>query len=258
MKRGISIEVEEIAKIYSTYWDAQSYLSLDYPPAPADSPAEAEAKMLKSLENYAELNNKLPDLNIVPIIHFYREPSISMAMLRKVLDYGPRIIAIGALVPYVLMTRNVPRNSRRKAIEFIMSVRELHPKIHVLGLGSPIVTPILRLLDLHSTDTATWRLKAVYGKVMMPGGGERHVTDRGIKFGKREATLDDVKELYEFLKTTGFPLIDDFWIKLDNFEYRALVNAWVIAMSDRPPRHGVFKSMYWELSKLISQPGNNG
>lgn len=208
--------------------------------------------MRKSLENYAELSSKLPDLNIVPVIHFYREPDISMAMLRKVLDYGPRIIAIGALVPYVLMTRNVPRNSRRKAMEFILAVRELHPKVHVLGLGSPIITPILRLLGLHSTDTATWRLKAVYGKVMMPGGGgERHVTDRGIKFGKREATLDDVKELYEFLKATNFPLIDDFWIKLDNFEYRALVNAWVIAMSDRPPRHGIFKSMYGELSKLL-------
>lgn len=251
LKRGIEIGVDDIVDIYSRYWDAQAYLSLDYPPSPLDSREEAWLKMRRSLANYVELSKRLPGFNIVPVIHFYRDVNLSMDMLKMALDHGPSMIAIGALVPYILMTHNVPKNSRRMALEFIMRVKENHPKVHVLGLGSPIITPILRALELHSTDTATWRLKAVYGKVMMPGGGERHVTGRDIKFGKKEATLNDINELYGFLKSTGFPMLDDFWAKLDNFEYRALINAWVVLMSNKPPSHGVFSIMYRELMETL-------
>lgn len=109
-------------------------------------------------------------------------------------------------------------------------------RLHVLGLGSPSVTPILAKIGVDSTDSATWRLKAAYGKVVLPGGGERHVTNRVVNFGRAKATLEDLHTLYTFLKNTGFPALDDFYQRLStSFEYRALVNAWVVLHSREPP-----------------------
>ncbi|MEM1804186.1 MAG: hypothetical protein QXR80_06790, partial [Desulfurococcaceae archaeon] len=97
-----------------------------------------------------------------------------------------------------------------------------------------------------STDSATWRLKAAYGKVILPGGGERHVTSRAVSFGKAKPKDGELEELYRFLKETGFPALDGFYEKIrTSFEYRALVNAWVVVKSwTQTPKAPAFKKLY--------------
>lgn len=251
LTKGVDIGVEYVAKVYSAFWDASRYLSLDYPPSPRDDEGLARAKFRRSVESYVKLSSMLRReyIDIVPVVHYYRDEDLVYETLKAVINHSPGLIAIGGLVPYVLVTRNVPKNSRIRALRFVAKVTEelgdLGIRVHVLGLGSPAVTPILELIGVDSTDTSTWRVKAAYGKVVLPGGGERHVTGRSVNFGKRPIRNGELDELYSFLKRTGFPYLNKFPDALyTSFEYRALINAWVVLVSRDEPRSGVFKSIY--------------
>ncbi|MCG2869493.1 MAG: hypothetical protein L7H10_01945 [Vulcanisaeta sp.] len=253
LKHGKVLDIEDLAALYDRYWDVRYYLNLDYPPSPTDSEGEVRSKLKASLRNYEYLTRRFD--NVIPVIHYHHRTDIISEYLVKYLDRNPPCIAIGGLVPYVLISRNVPKNSRKLALEFLLRVRqETKACIHVLGLGSPVINPILKAIGVDSTDTSTWRVKAAYGKVVMPGGGERHVSGRAINFGGKEATSDDLARLYRFLRETGFPLIDRFFEELQtSFEYRALVNAWVILNSYEPPSTGVFRKIYNELVESMGR-----
>ncbi len=245
LKHGIEPKIEDIERIYEKYWDARFYLNLDYPPSPSDDEYTLKIKLRKSLENYDRLFKKFE--NTIPIIHFHHKIDIIMNFLKKYLNYNFEILAVGALVPYVLMTKGVPSGSRRLAINFLKELRSIFKgKIHVLGLGSPIVTAILKAIGIDSTDSSTWRVKAAYGKIVSPGGGEVHVTDRNINFGKKKASIQDINRIYNFLRETNFPLIGDFWKICTDFEYRALVNAWIVIHSEELPRCRSFLKIYRE------------
>lgn len=243
LKKGLSVDVDKIAEIYRRI-DAQLYFSLDVPPSPSDSPDEAEKKFQKSYRNWLKLRRAVGDV-VMPVLHVHRDPALFEKYLALYRD-APAL-AIGAAVPYVLITRGVPRGSRELAIRLIQRVKEeFKGPLHVLGMGSPAVTPVLRAIGVDSTDSATWRLKAAYGKVLLPGGGERHVTDRNVNFGRAKPRDGELEELYLFLKTHGFPALDGFFERIrTSFEYRALVNAFVVVHSTHhTPRPPTFRRLY--------------
>ncbi|GGI68626.1 tRNA-ribosyltransferase [Vulcanisaeta souniana JCM 11219] len=252
LRYGKIPDIEELARIYDQVWDARYFLNLDYPPSPTDSEHDLETKLRRSLDNYEHLIKKFD--NVLPVLHYHWKTDIIMRYLLKYLNFNPKCIAIGGLVPYVLISRGAPKNSRRTALGFLLKIkRETDLCIHVLGLGSPVINPILSMINIDSTDTSTWRVKAAYGKVVMPGGGERHVSGRAINFGGKKATSDDLARLYEFLRSTGFPVLDRFDdIKL-SFEYRALVNAWVVLNSFEKPGSGVFRNIYDEVTNELAK-----
>ncbi|ABL89150.1 conserved hypothetical protein [Pyrobaculum islandicum DSM 4184] len=252
LKRGLLLDVDKIAEIYRRV-DAQLYLSLDIPPSPEDPPDLAEKKMRKSYQNWLKLRKSVGDA-VVPVLHVYRDPALFEKYLSLYRD-APAL-AIGAAVPYVLITRGVPRGSREYALRLIKRAREEYRgPLHVLGMGSPSVTPILALLGVDSTDSATWRLKAAYGKVLLPGGGERHVTDRVVNFGRAKPKDGELEELRRFLAENGFPALDGFYERIKtSFEYRALVNAFVVIKStSHPPRSTAFRKLYVKIAEEVSK-----
>ncbi|MFN3804949.1 MAG: tRNA-ribosyltransferase [Pyrobaculum sp.] len=236
MRRGIPVDVQYIVRIYQSV-DADLYFSLDVPPTPQDPPELARKKLERSYENWLKLSKTM---EVVPVLHVYKDRKLSLEYLERY-ENAPAL-AIGGAVPYVLTTRGT---SRRHALTIIEAARRrFKGRLHVFGLGSPAVTPILRALGVDTTDAATWRLKAAYGKVILPGGGERHVTNREVRFGKAKPKDGELEELYRFLRETGFPLVDNFFGGLDKFEYRALVNAWVTLRSEMSPRPAAFRRLY--------------
>ncbi len=250
LRRGVQIDLDNLVKVYNRWWDAKYYLSLDYPPHPADDEQTVRRKLKKTFENFLRLRCVFKD-SVMPVIHFHHRVDVVWEFLRKYLDYSPDVIAVGALVPYVLTLRGVPRNSRRLAMRFLLDLRaEVRHKIHVLGLGSPVITPILKLIGIDSTDSSTWRIKAAYGKILLPGGGERHVSSRSIKFGKKRATPEDIELVRMFLKEKGFPLLNEFNRIYTDFEYRALVNAYIVLHSDVEPRSRQFLKIFNELHQI--------
>ncbi|NPA23189.1 MAG: hypothetical protein GXO23_02705 [Crenarchaeota archaeon] len=256
LRRGMTPKIDMIAQVYREMEDATYFLNLDYPPSPTDTREEALRKMEISFRNFQYLREKVGD-NVVPVLHYYHDEELVLNFLKRYIDYSCGIVAIGALVPYVLIVRGARGNTREKAMRFLLKLREIardHKfRIHVLGLGSPVVIPILDLVGADSTDSSTWRVKAAYGKVVLPGGGEVHVTDRRINFGKRKATQRDLEYLKRFLEKTGFPLVHRFESIHTSFEYRALVNAYVIMRSREPPKSRTFEKIYNTLIKLVKE-----
>lgn len=242
LRKGVQVDVDKIIEVYREV-DAQAYLALDVPPSPTDDPHAAEKKMEKTYKNWEKMRRALGD-SVVPVLHVTPQPDLFYKYLEKYAD-SPAL-AIGGAVPYVLVTRGVPRGSRAYALRLIKEARKRYRgHLHVLGLGSPSVTPLLEALGVDSTDTATWRVKAAYGKVILPGGGERHVTRRAINFGKAKPKNGELEELYQYLKETGFPHLQDFHTRIQtSFEYRALVNAWVVLHPTRHPRPRAFYQIY--------------
>ncbi|MEM4652313.1 MAG: tRNA-ribosyltransferase [Pyrobaculum sp.] len=252
LKRGLSVDVDKIAEVFKRV-DAQLYFSLDVPPSPGDPPEEAEKKFRKSYQNWLRLRRAVGDA-VMPVLHVYRDPALFERYLALYRD-APAL-AIGAAVPYVLITRGVPRGSRELALRLIQRAREeFRGPIHVMGMGSPAVTPILAAVGVDSTDSATWRLKAAYGKVLLPGGGERHVTDRRVNFGKAKPKDGELEELYNFLNARGFPHLEDFFERIrTSFEYRALVNAFVVIHSaQHAPRPPTFRKLHALVAQAASK-----
>ncbi len=259
LRHNIEPRIEKIAEVYNTFQDVKYYLSLDYPPSPLDDYDTARRKLERSFENFVKLRKLLdPEISdrLIPVLHYCRYRDLLFSFLHRYLDHEVPVLAVGALVPYILILRGVKGNSRREALIFLAQLRDIlrdsGTKLHVLGLGSPVIVPILEIMGVDSTDSSTWRIKAAYGKVVLPGGGEVHVTSRNVNFGRRKATSGDIDLLYRFLRAKSFPLIDRFSEIYSNFEYRALVNCFVILHSRELPRSRTFLRLFNEISSIVN------
>jgi hypothetical protein len=74
---------------------------------------------------------------VVPVLHVHRDPALFERFLALYRD--AHALAIGAAVPYVLITRGVPRGSRELALRLIQRAREeFKGPIHVLGMGGTL------------------------------------------------------------------------------------------------------------------------
>ena len=65
-------------------------------------------------------------------------------------------------------------------------------------------------------------------------------------------TLDEFNQLVQFLKETGFPLVRDVYKIFNDFEFRALVNAWVVLNSySTEPKARQFLKIYNEVLSMV-------
>lgn len=228
LKRGEMLPLFYILNMYSTV-EADAYLSPDVPPLPTDPPELAEKKMRWSYLRYVEASKYM---EVVPVVHVYRDISMTWRYAKMYLDNNPPKLAVGGAVPYIFNRRGA-KGGAKLVYSFLEELRATYKGwMHVLGAGSPTVAKRLAAIGVDSADTAAWAVKAAYGKILLPGGPERHVTDRDTDFGGMLATEEELAQLYDFLKRTGFPRLPDYFdfirrLRAD-YNYRALVNAWVI------------------------------
>jgi len=240
--RNLRIGIDEIIRRYKII-NANYYISLDIP---CSDPLSFRDELLNvNINNYFYIRKKLPDKLVIPVVHLYPSKYLIKAVEIYV-GNGANIIAYGGIVPPMI------RKTRLRLMSIIgfIIIRRLFPKvkIHVLGIGSYVMTRIFRDLGANSLDTSTWRVKAAYGHVIIPGLGERYVGNRKLKFGTPYATRKELNLLYEELKRTNFPLINKFWDLLKTFKGRALVNAWVITKVDGEISR---KSSFYQLYRKV-------
>lgn len=223
MKHGIGVDIDELINVYNIA-EADYYFSLDYP---SPSARNSKKRILKTIENFEKLRKAID--NIIPVVHPNIERALKEYKVYK--EYDTEYIAIGGLVP-LMLTKKGLLNGRKKAIDLIAEIRKKHNgSLHVMGLGSPTVIPILKSLRCNSTDSAAWRIKAAHGKIVLPNGGERHLSKKTARFGVVTLTQSE-KKIIEDLKC---PIIEKLgWKELEaSFESRALFNAWVILYSNQ-------------------------
>ena len=248
MRRGVGLSVERVAEAFRDI-EAVYYIMLDEPPPHGIGGWESARRNLALFE---ELYARLEDRTIVPVVHHYDIGALEW-LIDKYLGYGARILALGGSVPGLL------NRAKRKAatLLYIAITRRLWPHhLHVLGAGSPVMRCLLSMIGADTADTATWRAKAAYGKIIIPGAGERYVGKRRIRYGPLYARRDELELLERFLRRTGFPLIDgpgSLESLLATFRGRALVNAWILAHSEPSPGRG-----YRWMLKLAAEAASRG
>ncbi len=225
MIKGLKIGVDEVASRYREI-PGDFFMSLD---EPVFMPTSDQREIVdRNINNYYQLSKKLSDKLIIPVIHMYKSQFLAYA-LERYYEAGNKLIAYGGIVPPMMkMTR-----FRLLSLLGLIILKKLRQdlKIHVLGIGSYLMTRLLEELGTYSLDTSTWRIKAAFGHVIVPGMGERHVGNRRLRFRTPNIKEEELKLLYNELKRTKFPLLDEFHDLIKTFKGRAIINAWVITRS---------------------------
>jgi 7-cyano-7-deazaguanine tRNA-ribosyltransferase len=248
MVRGLRVGPGELVERYRRV-EAEYYLSLDVPPRPGGGAGRGLLRV--NVENYDYIRSRVEWGEVVPVVHVY-EPWLMAEAVDEYRSRGARVLAMGGTVPG-LLNRGVKRVATLVAIA---AARRLwRGWLHVLGAGSPVMAAIVGVLGADSADTTSWRTKAAYGKVILPGAGERYVGSRRIRYGPLHARPEELAELERFLRRTGFPLLDGrpgLERLLSTFQGRALVNAWVLRHSTWRPRRGGFAWLYRAAERVAS------
>ncbi len=237
MVRGKRVGFEELLRRYRAL-DGDVYMSLDEPPR---VPGKASPELVMgNVQRFERMYTLLDDKIVVPVIHCY-----PLDLFYKALEiyesYGVKIVAFGGAVPPT-MGRCGP-GSRLVPVAMLALLRKVFRGwIHALGIGGTCSTlAIMSALKVDSFDSSSWRVKAAYGKIIVPGLGERYVGDGRARFGRKDLSEEEYEELRKFLERTGFPMVDKLRELLRTFQGRALVNAWVVTHVDPAisPRNGL-------------------
>jgi queuine/archaeosine tRNA-ribosyltransferase len=161
---------------------------LDVPLNPEASSSGNWRRWQKTLKYTAYMHQNNGCCTLVPVIHTYSLEAVERRC-QELIDVFPEpsLVAIGSLVPLIrgnylgrkCMTRNGSRLTAlcqrwRFMAQLILRLRGFFGKtpLHVFGAGALSTIYLLVLLGVDSVDSASWRLKAAYGAVYLPGAGE--------------------------------------------------------------------------------------
>ncbi|MCS7111435.1 MAG: hypothetical protein RMI45_03115 [Ignisphaera sp.] len=216
--------MESIIKKYRKL-EADIYMSLDIPPNQLC--LVSRQQFLENIKNFEVLYTKLDDKKVIPIVHCY-----DCYKMLEAIDiyrgYGVDLIAFGGIVPPTLAKNG--RGSRIAPIVALAIVSKLFKgKIHALGVGgTPTMYNVLKVFGINSLDSTSWRTKAAYGKIIIPGYGERYIGNGNASFGRKDLTDEEWRILLKALTKTGFSYIENLEKMLLTFRGRAIVNAWIV------------------------------
>jgi len=216
MKRGVPLSPETVVRWYRLM-KPDFCVALDSPIKPNDP--NAEEKVRRNVRVAREMEGRVP-CSLLPVYHPVADELLE-EYLSGYSEVGERA-AVGGLVPRILTIKN---SSRKEGWQFLERVRRLEGRwLHALGLGSALLLPKLSSMGYQSADTQTWRHKAAYGKIMLPGRGERHITDKQVSFGKKKIAKEEIEEAKEIAGRLGIA-----WEELKkDFKKRAIFNAYVL------------------------------
>lgn len=242
-------------KILKIYEQAEPDIGvvLDFPFNPLN-PSDRMERWKKTLENTRfmfDMLDKLDnsyDIVLLPVIHGYTLEEIKRACeeIKDITD--PKIVSIGSLVPVIrhMKTSNLSKLNRMNAIKFMVSavstVREEFPDalLHVFGVGSVATMHLMFSLGVDSVDSASWRVKAAYGAIQLPGIGDRFISPKKCRkkfkedyaLSKCECPVCSGKLLTERMR-----ILDNS--KPDTFHNRAIHNAYVLKEEEKAFRNAL-------------------
>lgn len=223
-RKGISLEPEKVAQVQESI-DPDKVIPLDYPLTPGMTEVDMRKSWRKTTENiiYWQEHTSLHS-RVVPALHAWSKRSLldNVRWLRKYADSD--YVAIGSVVankfdePRDFFGDRHPRPEIIDMISLAMRiVKECTDfKTHLMGFGSsPLMLHIGYYLGADSTDSAGYRRKAAYGKIILPGTGERHIGSLSASFGATNLNSRD----WKLLEKCGCPICK-------NGEYELLWKDW--------------------------------
>ena len=200
MKKNIRITPAKILEIYKQA-EPDIGVVLDYPLNPLDL-SDRMKRWKKTLKNTRFMLDNSHDIVLMPVVHGYTLEEIKRACneIKDITD--PKVIGVGSLVPIVryMKTSNLSKLNGVSAIKFMINaisiIRKEFPDafLHVFGVGSVATMHLMFSLGVDSVDSMSWRMKAAYGAIQLPGIGDRFISpNNGRKQLKEDYLLNKCK-----------------------------------------------------------------
>jgi len=234
-QQGITLERNHVVEIQELFMPDKA-VPLDHPFAPGMSVSTMSKMWEKTKENviFWQTSTKLQD-RLVPVLHAWSKQSlvVNLRWLERKADTDT--IMLGSLVNprfnnyFGFFGDRQPRKELIDMISLgIEAMRRYSDfKVHVTGFGSsPLSLHLAYYLGADSTDSAGYRRKAAYGKIILPGTGERYISDRSASFGN--SRIDNCLDLM-WLKKCKCPVCStNPKLLLEDWKARAVHNEFVI------------------------------
>ncbi|MEM3629207.1 MAG: hypothetical protein QXK32_04790 [Candidatus Jordarchaeales archaeon] len=204
-RRGLSADKEKIKRIQEKL-DPDRAIPLDYPFLPRMTLTAMRRLWEKTAENTLEWQNTTRLRSIVPVLHAWDNKSLvdNIKWIYKKVDC--EYVAVGTIVtpkfsrftgyfgdrhPSLLTITLILR-----AIQLIKHYTEL--KVHLTGFGSsPLTLHLAYFMGAESVDSMGYKRKAAYGKILLPGVGERYAGRGDASFGVKPLSPSELKLLSE-------------------------------------------------------------
>ncbi|MEM3765875.1 MAG: hypothetical protein QXP36_08235 [Conexivisphaerales archaeon] len=234
-QQGIVLERNKVIEIQELFMPDKA-VPLDFPFGPG-MPVSLMARLWENTKeniSYWQNSTKLQG-KIVPVLHAWSKKSLVSNLMWLQREADADMIMLGSLVNPDFADFSGffgDRQPRRELVDMlslgIEAVRcHTNFKIHVTGLGSsPLTLHLAYYLGADSTDSAGYRRKAAYGKIILPGTGERYVSNRSASFGT--AKIEDSLELM-WLEKCNCPICSSNpSLLVNDWKARAIHNEHVI------------------------------
>lgn len=213
-------------------------IPLDYPFMPGMTIKEVQERWKLTIENtrlWVEALNK--SIEVMPIVHAIGRHNLfeTVEILSNIAG-NSEYMAIGT-VTFSVDNLKGYLGDRQLSVGFINALleslkvikREYGYKVHVAGFGSsPLTLHLAIYLGIDSTDSSGFRRRAAYGKILLPGKGERYVGRGDACFGVAKFTPQDQR----LLEKCNCPVCrSDPSLLWKSWRARAIHNEWVLKRS---------------------------
>ncbi len=257
------ITTEELSLLYSQLKPDIAAI-LDIPLDPLESYEDEDRRWISTLKNTETMYRNTGTFLLSPVFHAYQLDVVKkrQAQLGKIIP-NPPFICIGSLVPLLKASfigarfkqglhQTSPTLQRWHFIaNLILKIRRLYPDsiLHVFGVGSLSTMYLLFMLGVDSVDSMSWRLKAAYGEIQLPGLSNRTVKPRPSATRTRRPLRDKDLDLLEQCKC---PICKDGTVEekisgLSNtFVARAIHNAHVFISELESIKNAIQNGKYIE------------
>lgn len=266
-QQGIILERNKVIKIQELLMPDRA-VPLDFPFSPGMSVSIMAKLWEKTRENIIVWQNSTRlKSRIVPVLHAWSKESLVSNLMWLQREADTDMIMLGSLVNPNFEAFSGFFGDRQPTKELIdmlslgiEAVRHYTDfKIHVTGLGSsPLTLHLAYYLGADSTDTTGYRRKAAYGKIVLPGTGERYVSNRAANFGT--SRINDPLELL-LLNRCDCPICSNNpELLVNDWKARAIHNEHVIK-KERQLAHELLEigenAYEAYLNKIFSRSGLN-
>jgi len=222
--------------------DPDYTIPLDYPLTPG-IPVKLMAKRWEAtMRNILDWQQTTTLKALIPMLHAWSIRSLirNIQWLQKYAD--ARVVGIGSIVCYGFDKFNGyfgDRQPRKELIDMLITCVQMIRKysdfkIHIAGFGSsPLMLNLGYYCGIDSTDTVGYKRKAAFGKISLPGRGDRHIGRLSARWGTQKLTDDDM----ELLSRCQCPICkNDQSLLWKHWKARAIHNKYVLQQEEKHAR----------------------
>jgi len=274
--RGIELERERVVDVQESI-NPDRTIPLDYPFKVGEPEKQMRKEWAKTQENivYWQTSTNLRK-RIVPALHAWNKISVTRNIRWLERNADSDFIALGSIVGPSFHDSEGFFGDRQPSTELIdmlaLAISRIQAltdfRVHLMGFGSsPLMLHLGYYLGAQSTDSSGYRRKAAFGKIVLPGKGERHVGDdslTGRDFGRSQMAIREDnprrQEDLALLNKCGCPICitnpDTLWI---DWKARAIHNEYVMKQEASVASHlsSIGESTYEKYLDTTVFPGSS-